>query len=126
MCDRWDILDEISFRVLVLEIISGKKSREFRRPDHDVSLLGHVCVMLPVPSYSSMSMVRILHLAGLEVVAWRQKPSSYQQTREDGKPILLQIGLLWVQRQPEDRPTILSVIPKEPGFLFREESKPHG
>ncbi|THG17278.1 hypothetical protein TEA_010482 [Camellia sinensis var. sinensis] len=34
--------DEFSFRVLVLEILSGKRNREFHHPDHHLNLLGHV------------------------------------------------------------------------------------
>lgn len=31
-----------SFGVLVLEMESAKRNREFRHPDHDLTLLGHV------------------------------------------------------------------------------------
>jgi serine/threonine protein kinase len=34
--------DVFSFGVLVLEILSGKKNRGFRHPDHNLNLLGHV------------------------------------------------------------------------------------
>ena len=34
--------DVFSFGVLVLEILSGKKNREFYHPDHHLNLLGHV------------------------------------------------------------------------------------
>lgn len=36
--------DVFSFGVLVVEIISGKRNREFDHPDfHDLNLLAHVC-----------------------------------------------------------------------------------
>lgn len=34
--------DVYSFGVLVLEIVSGKRNREFYRHDHGLTLLGHV------------------------------------------------------------------------------------
>ena len=34
--------DVYSFGVLVLEIVSGKRNREFSHPDHNLNLLGHV------------------------------------------------------------------------------------
>jgi serine/threonine protein kinase len=34
--------DVFSFGVLALEILSGKKNREFCHPDHHLNLLGHV------------------------------------------------------------------------------------
>jgi serine/threonine protein kinase len=34
--------DVFSFGVLILEIISGKKNRGFRHPEHHLNLLGHV------------------------------------------------------------------------------------
>ncbi|XP_059639411.1 G-type lectin S-receptor-like serine/threonine-protein kinase SD1-1 [Cornus florida] len=33
--------DIIGFGVLVLEIVSGKRNRQFHHPDHDLNLLGH-------------------------------------------------------------------------------------
>ena len=34
--------DVFSFGVLVLEIVTGKRNREFRHSDHGLTLLGHV------------------------------------------------------------------------------------
>jgi serine/threonine protein kinase len=34
--------DVFSFGVLILEIISGKKNRGIRHPEHHLNLLGHV------------------------------------------------------------------------------------
>ena len=34
--------DIFSFGVLILEIISGKKNRGFRHPEHHLNLLGHI------------------------------------------------------------------------------------
>jgi len=36
--------DVFSFGVLLLEIISGKKSKGFYHPDHSLSLIGHVSI----------------------------------------------------------------------------------
>jgi serine/threonine protein kinase len=38
--------DVFSFGVLLLEIVSGKRNREFYHPDHDFNLLGHVSISL--------------------------------------------------------------------------------
>jgi len=38
--------DVFSFGVLVLEIISGKKNKEFSDPEHSLNLLGHVSTMI--------------------------------------------------------------------------------
>ena len=37
--------DVFSFGVMVLEIVSGKKNRDFSDPEHFLNLLGHVRVM---------------------------------------------------------------------------------
>lgn len=34
--------DVFSFGVIVLEIVSGRKSREFFNPEHNLNLIGHV------------------------------------------------------------------------------------
>jgi serine/threonine protein kinase len=47
--------DVFSFGILMLEIISGKKSRGFCHPDHSLSLIGHVSVKV------SISYLRVLN-----------------------------------------------------------------
>ena len=41
--------DVFSFGVLLLEIVSGKKNREFSHPTHGLNLLGHVRVLYNAP-----------------------------------------------------------------------------
>lgn len=36
--------DVFSFGVIVLEIVSGRKSREFFNPEHNLNLIGHVSI----------------------------------------------------------------------------------
>jgi len=38
--------DVFSFGVMVLEIVSGKKNRDFSDPNHCLNLLGHVRAMI--------------------------------------------------------------------------------
>lgn len=37
--------DVFSYGVIVLEVVSGKKNREFSDPEHCHNLLGHVSIM---------------------------------------------------------------------------------
>ncbi|KAK9056989.1 hypothetical protein SSX86_024355 [Deinandra increscens subsp. villosa] len=109
--------DVFSFGVLVLEIVSGKKNRGFRHANHDLNLLGH---------------------------AWRLYKSGKQLELIDGtiKDLYvpsevirsIHIGLLCVQKYPEDRPDMTLVVlmlgsqiplptPKQPGF-YTERRRP--
>ncbi|KAI7746838.1 hypothetical protein M8C21_017587, partial [Ambrosia artemisiifolia] len=109
--------DVFSFGVLVLEIICGKKNREFSFGDHNDNLLGHawrlykegrsielVCGQLQTSSIVS-EVVRSIH-----------------------------VGLLCVQHHVEDRPTMFSVVlmlvsegplpePKQPAFFSGESCR---
>ncbi|KAL9366382.1 hypothetical protein Peur_037581 [Populus x canadensis] len=103
--------DVFSFGILLLEIISGKKSRGFYHPDDSQSLIGHAWRLwnegktlelidsLRDESYNPSEVMRCIH-----------------------------ISLLCVQQHPDDRPCMASVVwmlggesalpkPKEPGFL---------
>ncbi|KAL3519598.1 hypothetical protein ACH5RR_017747 [Cinchona calisaya] len=103
--------DVFSFGVLVLEIVSGRKNRDFSHPDHNHNLLGHAWKL------------------------WREGNASQliDELIEEPYPMsdverCIQVGLLSVQRHPEDRPsmsTVLSMLdspntmlpqPKQPGF----------
>ncbi|GLT31623.1 hypothetical protein SLA2020_063490 [Shorea laevis] len=109
--------DVFSFGVMVLEIISGKKNRGFHHSDHNHNLLGHVWRLwmeeraLEVmdtmlgDSYTVSKVLRCIHVA-----------------------------LLCVQKRPEDRPDMSSVVlmlggenplpqPKLPGF-YTERNLP--
>ncbi|KAL1336072.1 hypothetical protein AAHE18_10G034700 [Arachis hypogaea] len=107
--------DVFSFGVMVLEIITGKKNREFYSDNDELNLLGNVwrhwhegtalTLLDPsiVNSYTEAEVVRCIH-----------------------------IGLLCVQEHAEDRPTMSSVIlmlsseapslpnPKTPGFSIKK------
>ncbi|KAJ9671925.1 hypothetical protein PVL29_025530 [Vitis rotundifolia] len=103
--------DVFSFGVLVLEIVTGKRNRGFNHPDHGLNLLGHAWT---------------LYMEGkpLDLID-SSMGDSYNQSE-----VLraLNVGLLCVQRSPDDRPCMSSVVlmlssdsalhqPKEPGFF---------
>nr|XP_016465025.1 PREDICTED: G-type lectin S-receptor-like serine/threonine-protein kinase At4g27290 isoform X1 [Nicotiana tabacum] len=109
--------DVFSFGVLVLEIVSGKKNRRFVHPDHHLNLLGHAW---------------LLHKEGrqLELVDSNLVDSCY--VSEVLRSI--HVGLLCVQQNPEDRPSMSTVImmlsnegilppPKHPGFFTERNVK---
>ncbi|KAH0902450.1 hypothetical protein HID58_041953 [Brassica napus] len=91
--------DVFSFGVLVLEIVSGRRNRGFCNQEHKLNLLGHLIDEALKESCTDVSEVlRAIH-----------------------------IGLLCVQQDPQDRPTMSVVVlmlssdmllldPKEPGF----------
>ncbi|XP_058189442.1 receptor-like serine/threonine-protein kinase SD1-6 [Rhododendron vialii] len=101
--------DIFSFGVIVLEIMSGKRNRKFHHTDHDLNLLGHAFELIDPVKEGSFPMSKVLRC--------------------------IQIGLLCVQKCPEDRPTISSVVlmlvsdtialpqPKQPGFYIERSSK---
>ncbi|KAJ0733952.1 putative protein kinase RLK-Pelle-DLSV family [Helianthus annuus] len=106
--------DVYSFGVVVMEIVCGEKNRGFVHKEHYTNLMGHAWR---------------LHNEGrsLELVAkcLGELINVSQVLRS------IHIGLLCVQRHPEDRPTMTSVIlmlgsdgplpsPKEPGFYVGE------
>ncbi|GJX87997.1 G-type lectin S-receptor-like serine/threonine-protein kinase [Tanacetum coccineum] len=107
--------DVYSYGVLALEIISGKKNWGFHHPDHNLNLLGHAWK---------------LWTAGrpLELMDPVLNESTYQ---EDEVVKCIHVGLLCVQKQPEDRPSMSEVVnmlqsenlvsvvrqPDEPGFF---------
>ncbi|KAG5131549.1 hypothetical protein AAZX31_13G266000 [Glycine max] len=102
--------DVFSFGVMVLEIVSGKKNRDFSDPEHFLNLLGH---------------------------AWRLwtegRPTDLMDAflceRCTSSEVIrcIHVGLLCVQQRPEDRPDMSAVVlmlngdkllpqPKVPGF----------
>ncbi|KAL5548121.1 hypothetical protein UlMin_003352 [Ulmus minor] len=110
--------DVYSFGVLLLEIISGKKNRGFYHQDHHHNLLGHAWLLWNENK-------------ALEVMDKCFKTSSI-----DSQVLrCIQVGLLCVQKFPQDRPTMPSVVfmlendeatlpqPKEPGFFTERGSK---
>ncbi|XP_023766974.1 G-type lectin S-receptor-like serine/threonine-protein kinase At4g27290 [Lactuca sativa] len=107
--------DVFSFGVLVLEIVSGKKNREFSHGTHSDNLLGHAWRLYKEGKSIELMSVSLRNSC---VVSEIQRS--------------IHIGLLCVQHHAEDRPTMLSVVlmlisdgvlppPKQPAF-FTEES----
>ncbi|KAK9059752.1 hypothetical protein SSX86_020456 [Deinandra increscens subsp. villosa] len=106
--------DVFSFGVLVLEIISGKKNREFSHGDHRDNLLGHAWRL-----YKEGRSIELM--------------SGSLQASYVASEVLrsIHVALLCVQHLAEDRPTMLSVVlmlvsegalpqPKQPAFFTGE------
>ncbi|KAJ4726191.1 S-receptor-like serine/threonine-protein kinase [Melia azedarach] len=109
--------DVFSFGTLMLEIVSGKKSRGFYHPDHSCNLIGHAWKL------------------------WKEgKPlelidSMFGESCNLSEAIrCIHISLLCVQQYPEDRPSMSSVVlmlggesslpePKQPGFLMDRKAR---
>ncbi|XP_037493480.1 G-type lectin S-receptor-like serine/threonine-protein kinase At4g27290 [Jatropha curcas] len=107
--------DVYSFGVIVLEIVSGKRNRGFSHPEHNLNLLGHAWR---------------LHMEGRSVEMIDALIKNSCNLNEVLRSI--HIGLLCVQRSPEDRPSMSSVVfmlggegalpePKQPGFFTERE-----
>ncbi|XP_060676062.1 G-type lectin S-receptor-like serine/threonine-protein kinase At4g27290 [Ziziphus jujuba] len=109
--------DVFSFGVLLLEIVSGKKNRRFNHPDHHHNLLGHAWLL--------WNEGRALDLMDASL---NDSSVECQLVR------CIQVGLLCVQKFPQDRPTMSSVIfmlenegtilpqPQQPGFFTERSS----
>nr|XP_043613726.1 G-type lectin S-receptor-like serine/threonine-protein kinase At4g27290 [Erigeron canadensis] len=109
--------DVFSFGVLMLEIISGKKNREFSHEDHSDNLLGHAW-RLHNDNKSIELMSACLSITCIVPDVVRS----------------IHVALLCVQNNAEDRPTMLSVFsmlvsesvlpePKQPAFYTGERCK---
>ncbi|CAN6684359.1 unnamed protein product [Malus baccata var. baccata] len=102
--------DVFSLGVILLEMLSRKKNRGFRHPDHDHNLLGHAWILW-------------IQDKPLELI-----DKTFCDSCNISEVIrCLHVGLLCVQRVPEDRPSMSSVVlmlssgdvlppPKQPGF----------
>ncbi|XP_019155961.1 PREDICTED: G-type lectin S-receptor-like serine/threonine-protein kinase At4g27290 [Ipomoea nil] len=104
--------DVFSFGILVLEIVSGKRNRDFsQHQDHYENLVSHAWKL-----YRDGTSIQLVehHL---------DEPHNLLQVLRS-----IQVGLLCVQHCPEDRPSMSSIvhmlandvqlpIPKEPGFF---------
>ncbi|KAK3408276.1 hypothetical protein EUGRSUZ_J00550 [Eucalyptus grandis] len=109
--------DVFSFGVLLLEIVSSKRNRGFQHPDHYHTLLGHAWLLWS--EGRAMELIDEFERASF-VVSQAER--------------CIQVGLLCVQKFPEDRPTMSSVVfmlanegatlplPKEPGFFIERSS----
>ncbi|KAF8023931.1 hypothetical protein BT93_F1205 [Corymbia citriodora subsp. variegata] len=110
--------DIYSFGMLLLEIISGKRNRGFSNPSHHHNLLGHAWLLWSKGRALEI-MDECLH-------------SSFDRTQVER---CVQVGLLCVQKFPEDRPVMSSAIgmivncgfvlpePKEPGYFMERSSE---
>ncbi|KAF8009502.1 hypothetical protein BT93_J0488 [Corymbia citriodora subsp. variegata] len=109
--------DVFSFGVLLLETISSKRNRGFQHPDHHHTLLGHAWLL--------WSEGRAMELIDESICA------SFIESQAKR---CIQVGLLCIQKFPEDRPTMSSVVfmlanegatlplPKEPDFFVERSS----
>ncbi|KAL5579242.1 hypothetical protein UlMin_011684 [Ulmus minor] len=104
--------DIFSFGVMVLEIVSGKRNRGFEHHDHELNLLGHAWKL-----WNEGRPKEIIDAA-------------MENFRESEVLPFIQVGLLCVQKRPEDRPPMSSVLfmldsenpslpqPRQPGFYM--------
>ncbi|CAL5441315.1 unnamed protein product [Camellia sinensis] len=109
--------DVFSFGVIILEIMSGKRNRMFHYSNHDLNLLGHAWNLWTEGRASEL----------LDPMMERSFPMSKVLR-------CIQVGLLCVQKCPEDRPMMSSVFlmlvsdsailpqPKQPGFYIERSS----
>ncbi|PRQ30612.1 putative protein kinase RLK-Pelle-DLSV family [Rosa chinensis] len=103
--------DVFSFGVSVLEIISGKRNRGFYNPDHSLNLLGHAWKL-----YTQGRSIELLDTSvGDSTIRLEEVLRS------------VHVGLLCVQQNPEDRPSMSAAVlmlsgegalpqPQKPGF----------
>ncbi|KAK9092192.1 hypothetical protein Syun_027103 [Stephania yunnanensis] len=111
--------DVFSFGVLLLEIISGKKNTSFYREDPSMNLIKHAWELWrggrPLELVDHCAMPMGTSFPQQEVVKF------------------IQVGILCVQEQANDRPTMSSAIfmlsndttipnPKQPAFIFTRNS----
>ncbi|XP_010271902.1 PREDICTED: G-type lectin S-receptor-like serine/threonine-protein kinase SD1-1 [Nelumbo nucifera] len=104
--------DVFSYGVLVLEIVSGMKNRGFYHPEHHLNFIGHAWRL-----WNEGDPLELID------ASLRDSCTLSEVLR------CIHVGLLCVQQNPEDRPTMSSVIlmlgsetaslpqPKQPGFF---------
>ncbi|XP_056172878.1 G-type lectin S-receptor-like serine/threonine-protein kinase At4g27290 isoform X2 [Syzygium oleosum] len=109
--------DVFSFGVLLLEMVSSQRNRGFQHPDHYHNLLWHAWLL-----WSEERAMELVDVSLCDSVVESQSERC------------VQVGLLCVQKFPEDRPTMASVVfmlpnegatlpqPKEPGFFMERSS----
>ncbi|KAB2601102.1 G-type lectin S-receptor-like serine/threonine-protein kinase RKS1 [Pyrus ussuriensis x Pyrus communis] len=107
--------DVFSFGIILLEIVSGSKNNGSYQEDHSVNLIGHVWQLWREDR-------------ALEIV-----DSSLESYQSDEVMRCIQVGLLCVQEDSKDRPTMSAVVfmlsgeaslpsPQQPAFVFRKSS----
>ncbi|KAK1402842.1 Receptor-like serine/threonine-protein kinase [Heracleum sosnowskyi] len=109
--------DVFSFGVLLIEIVSGKRNKNFTHMDHNHNLLGHAW-----RTYINGDLFELVD----EAIAQSSQEHQFEIFRA------IQIGLLCVQQYPADRPTMATVVlmltsgislprPKQPGFFIERQ-----
>ncbi|XP_050288887.1 G-type lectin S-receptor-like serine/threonine-protein kinase RKS1 [Quercus robur] len=112
--------DVFSFGVILLEIVSGKKNNSSYQRHHSLTLIGHV--------WELWREDRVLDIVDSSI---NDSFVSHEVLR------CIQIGLLCVQEDAMDRPTMLAVLlmlscettlpsPKQPAFIFRRPTNSLG
>ncbi|XP_009373490.2 LOW QUALITY PROTEIN: G-type lectin S-receptor-like serine/threonine-protein kinase RKS1 [Pyrus x bretschneideri] len=107
--------DVFSFGVILLEIVSGKKNNSFHQEDHFVNLIGHV--------WQLWSEDRALEIVD----------SSLESYAPDEGMRCIQVGLLCVEEESKNRPSMSAVVfmlsgeasapsPQQPAFSLRKNS----
>ncbi|KAL0443465.1 UNVERIFIED_CONTAM: G-type lectin S-receptor-like serine/threonine-protein kinase [Sesamum latifolium] len=107
--------DVFSFGVLVLEIVSGKRNRGFSDSDYHLNLLGH--------AWTLYKEERSLELVDASLGKSFCLPEVLRS---------IHVGLLCVQKKPDDRPSMSSVVlmlgnegvlppANQPGFFLERE-----
>lgn len=137
--------DVFSFGIMVLEIISGKRSIRFHHENRNLTLIGYVRLKTCI-SYLDPYIVKVINTHCFRYLqAWtllnEERPFELidvcLRDSYDNLPQVLRcihVGLLCVQQHPMDRPRMSSVVlmlgseselphPKPPGYFMEIDSQ---
>ncbi|CAB4275909.1 unnamed protein product [Prunus armeniaca] len=141
--------DVFSFGIILLEIVGGKKNNGSYQEDHSMNLIGHVSNTNFVNNFPFLVTTHIHPFLKMLLSTttgwqlWREDraleivDSSLQSYHSDEVLRCIQVGLLCVQEDSEDRPTMSAVVfmlsgeaslpsPQQPAFVFRKSSRSGG